>query len=181
MRVLNRSFAALPPASLLAYVAALAASLLLAVQVTGDLKLALWVLGGLAALAVAAGVVGFVLLQLLRGLQHRLHGNWRLGLAALTRRRMLAVMQLVGLSLSLCALLLLAVTGPGLLQQWRERLPADTPNYFLINIQPEQRDSHRTDGHRPPDRDQRQAAAARGPHAGTERAAGIRRSPARRR
>ncbi|WP_353101548.1 ABC transporter permease [Stenotrophomonas lactitubi] len=141
MRVLNRSFAALPPASLLAYVAALAASLILAVQVTGDLKLALWVLGGLAGLAVAAGVVGFLLLQLLRGLQHRLHGNWRLGLAALTRRRMLAVMQLVGLSLSLCALLLLAVIGPGLLQQWRERLPADTPNYFLINIQPEQRDS----------------------------------------
>jgi putative ABC transport system permease protein len=141
MRVLNRSFAALPPASLLAYAAALAASLVLAVQVTGDLKLALWVLGGLAGLAVAAGVVGFLLLQLLRGLQHRLHGNWRLGLAALTRRRMLAVMQLVGLSLSLCALLLLAVIGPGLLQQWRERLPADTPNYFLINIQPEQRDS----------------------------------------
>ncbi|AWH32036.1 FtsX-like permease family protein [Stenotrophomonas sp. SAU14A_NAIMI4_8] len=141
MRVLNRSFAALPPASLLAYVAALGASLLLAVQVTGDLKLALWVLGGLAALALAAGVLGFVLLQVLRGLQHRLHGNWRLGLAALTRRRLLAVMQLVGLSLSLCALLLLAVTGPGLLQQWRERLPADTPNYFLINIQPEQRDS----------------------------------------
>ncbi|PJL13989.1 oxidoreductase [Stenotrophomonas maltophilia] len=141
MRVLNRSFAALPPASLLAYVAALAASLVLAVQVTGDLKLALWVLGGLAGLAVAAGVVGFLLLQLLRGLQHRLHGNWRLGLAALTRRRMLAVMQLVGLSMSLCALLLLAVIGPGLLQQWRERLPADTPNYFLINIQPEQRDS----------------------------------------
>jgi putative ABC transport system permease protein len=141
MRVLNRSFAALPPASLLAYVAALAASLVLAVQVTGDLKLALWVLGGLAGLAVSAGVVGFLLLQLLRGLQHRLHGNWRLGLAALTRRRMLAVMQLVGLSLSLCALLLLAVIGPGLLQQWRERLPADTPNYFLINIQPEQRDS----------------------------------------
>ena len=140
MRVLNRSFAALPPASLLAYVAALGASLLLAVQVTGDLKLALWVLGGLAALALAAGVVGFLLLQLLRGLQHRLHGNWRLGLAALTRRRMLAVMQLVGLSLSLCALLLLAVTGPGLLQQWRERLPENTPNYFLINIQPEQRD-----------------------------------------
>ncbi|HIE5355075.1 TPA: ABC transporter permease [Stenotrophomonas maltophilia] len=140
MRVLNRSFAALPPASLLAYVAALLASLVLAVQVTGDLKLALWVLGGLAALAAAAGLGGFVLLQVLRGLQHRLHGNWRLGLAALTRRRMLAVMQLVGLSLSLCALLLLAVTGPGLLQQWRERLPENTPNYFLINIQPEQRD-----------------------------------------
>ena len=141
MRVLNRSFAALPPASLLAYVGALAPSLVLAVQVTGDLKLALWVLGGLAGLAVARGGAGFLLLRLLGGPKHGLHGNWRLGLAALTRRRMLAVMQLVGLSLSLCALLLLAVIGPGLLQQWRERLPADTPNYFLINIQPEQRDS----------------------------------------
>ena len=33
----------------------------------------------------------------------------------------------------------LAVVGPGLLQQWRDRLPADTPNYFLMNIQPDQR------------------------------------------
>ncbi len=49
-----------------------------------------------------------------------------------------SVLQLVGLSLSLCALLLLAVVGLGLLNQWRERLPADTPNYFLMNIQPDQ-------------------------------------------
>lgn len=139
MRVLNRSFATLPPSSVLVYVGALAASLALTIQVTGDLRLALWVLGGLAALALLAAGGGFALLMLVRGLQHRLHGNWRLGLAALTRRRLLAVMQLVGLSLSLCALLMLAVVGPGLLQQWRERLPDDTPNYFLMNIQPEQR------------------------------------------
>ncbi|MBJ7516083.1 MAG: FtsX-like permease family protein [Stenotrophomonas sp.] len=139
MRVLNRSFATLPPTSLLVYAGALLASLTLTVQVTGDLKLALWVLGGLAALALLAAGGGFALLMLVRGLQHRLHGNWRLGLAALTRRRALAVMQLVGLSLSLCSLLMLAVVGPGLLQQWRDRLPADTPNYFLMNIQPDQR------------------------------------------
>jgi putative ABC transport system permease protein len=77
------------------------------VQVTGDLKLALWVLGGLAALAWRPAWSASCWLPL-RGLQHRLHGHWRLGLAALTRRRLLAVMQLVGLSLSLCALLLLA-------------------------------------------------------------------------
>lgn len=141
MRVLNRSFATLPPTSLLVYAGALLASLALTVQVTGDLKLALWVLGGLAALALLAAGGGFVLLALVRGLQHRLHGNWRLGLAALTRRRALAVMQLVGLSLSLCSLLILAVVGPSLLQQWRDRLPADTPNYFLMNIQPDQRDA----------------------------------------
>ncbi len=141
MRVLNRSFAGLPPTSLLVYAGALLASLALTVHVTGDLRLALWVLGGLGGLALLAAGGGFVLLQAVRGAQHRLHGNWRLGLAALTRRRLLAVMQLVGLSLSLCALLMLAVVGPGLLQQWRDRLPADTPNYFLMNIQPDQRDT----------------------------------------
>src|SRR5690606_29906090 len=45
---------------------------------------------------------------------------------------------LVGLSLSLCALLLLAVVGPGLLGQWRDRLPPDTPNHFLLNVQRDQ-------------------------------------------
>ena len=138
MRVLNRSFAAVPPTSLIAYVAALTATLALTVQATGDARLAGWVLGGLAALALVAAVLGALLLWLLRRLQGRLRGAWRLGLASLTRRRALSIVQLVGLSLSLCALLLLAVIGPGLLGQWRDRLPADTPNYFLMNVQPEQ-------------------------------------------
>ncbi|HYG07385.1 MAG TPA: FtsX-like permease family protein [Stenotrophomonas sp.] len=138
MRVLNRSFAATPPVSLLAYAAALAATLALTVQATGDARLAAWVLGGLGSLAIASGLAGAGLLWALRLLQHRTHGAWRLGLAALARRRALSVLQLVGLSLSLCALLLLAVVGPGLLNQWQQRLPADTPNYFLMNIQAEQ-------------------------------------------
>ncbi|AKC87375.1 ABC transporter permease [Pseudoxanthomonas suwonensis] len=138
MRVLNRSFAALPPASLLAYLAALAATVALAVYATGDLQLALWILGGLGALAVLAALAGATLLWGLRRLQRHVRGAWKLGLAALTRRRALAVVQLVGLSLSLCALLLLAVIGPGLLGQWRERLPPDTPNHFLLNVQRDQ-------------------------------------------
>lgn len=143
MRVLNRSFAVAPPASLLTYAAALVATLALTLHATGDATLAGWVLGGLAALALVAGGLGALLLAGVRGLQHRLHGPWRLGLASLTRRRALSVVQLVGLSLSLCALLLLAVIGPGLLGQWRERLPADTPNYFLMNIQPGQTEAVR--------------------------------------
>lgn len=138
MRVLNRSFAALPATSLLAYAAALAATVALAIYATGDVQLALWVLGGLAVLAVVAAAAGAALLWLLGRMQSRLRGAWRLGLAALARRRGLAVVQLVGLSLSLCALLLLAVVGPGLLGQWRDRLPPDTPNHFLLNVQRDQ-------------------------------------------
>ncbi len=93
---------------------------------------------------------------------------------ALTRRRALAVVQLVGLSLSLCALLLLAVIGPGLLSEWRDRLPPDTPNHFLLNVQRDQGRRGRADvarrrrgparpatvRHRPAGGDQRPAATA---------------------
>jgi putative ABC transport system permease protein len=139
MRVLNRSFAALPPVSILVYLAAIGASILLIVLATRDLRLALIVLGGLAALAGVSALAGFGLLSLLRLVQPRLRGHWRLGLASLARRRGLGVVQLVGLSLSLSALLLLAAIGPALLQQWRGQLPADTPNYFLLNVQGPQR------------------------------------------
>ncbi|MBS7456101.1 ABC transporter permease [Coralloluteibacterium stylophorae] len=141
MRVLNRSYATLPPTSALAYLAALAASVGLAVYATRELELALWVMAGLGALAVSAGLLGALLLWVLGRVQARLRGAARLGLASLLRRRGLGVLQLVGLSLSLCALLLLAAIGPALLRQCQARLPPDAPNYFLMNVQPDQREA----------------------------------------
>jgi putative ABC transport system permease protein len=41
--------------------------------------------------------------------------------------------------LGLCALLLLAVVAPSLLQGWRQELPTDTPNWFALNLQDDQR------------------------------------------
>lgn len=143
MRVLNRSFAVLPPLSALVYLAALAATVALIVLATRDVRLSAIVLGALTGLALVAGAVGAALLYLLRRLQPRLRGPWRLGLSSLARRRGLSVVQLVGLSLSLCALLLLSATGPALLAQWRGKMPADTPNYFLLNVQPAQRQAVR--------------------------------------
>ncbi|GAB3731256.1 FtsX-like permease family protein [Luteimonas pelagia] len=140
VRVLNRNLGRQPALPLLVYGVALAAAIALVVVATRDLRLAGYVLGGLAALALVAAAAGHALLAGLRRLQRRLRGAWRLGLASLARRRGLSVVQLVGLSLSLCALLLLAAVGPALLQQWRAQLPPDTPNYFLLNIQPDQRE-----------------------------------------
>ena len=49
------------------------------------------------------------------------------------------MLQAGALALSLTALALLGVVGPSLLEQWRADLPADTPNWFMINLQPQQR------------------------------------------
>jgi putative ABC transport system permease protein len=67
------------------------------------------------------------------------HPALRLGLAALARRRTLSLIQATALSLGLCALLLLAIVAPSLLQGWRQELPADTPNWFALNLQDDQR------------------------------------------
>jgi putative ABC transport system permease protein len=103
------------------------------------------VLGGLAALALVAAAIGWALLTVVRSLQHRLRGAWKLGLAALTDgaagggatgRPVLVAVRAAAARRH----------RPGLLAQWQKRLPADTPNYFLMNIQPDQTDAARGAG-----------------------------------
>jgi len=93
-------------------------------------------LAGVCAFALACG---FALLRFARSLR-RAPGALRFGIANLARRRGLSLLQITALSLALTALDLLAIVGPSLLASWRDELPAGTPNYFLINLQPEQRD-----------------------------------------
>jgi len=91
---------------------------------------------GVAAVALLAGALLMRIVRHARGLA----GALRFGLANLARRRALSLLQIVALALAITALDLLAVVGPSLLSAWRAELPPDTPNYFLINIQPEQLD-----------------------------------------
>lgn len=87
---------------------------------------------------IAAGLAG-LLLWLARRIAPGAHPALRLGLAALARRRGLSLIQATALSLGLVALLLLAVVAPSLLEGWRRELPTDTPNWFVLNLQDEQR------------------------------------------
>src|SRR6185369_1977824 len=88
-------------------------------------------------------LAGMVSIRLLSRVLRRMPGALRFGAANLARRRGLSLLQITALALALTALDLLAVVGPSLLGAWRAELPADTPNYFLINIQPEQSDEVR--------------------------------------
>jgi putative ABC transport system permease protein len=93
----------------------------------------------LAGVALVAALLAALLLWLARRIAPNAHPALRLGLAALARRRGLSLVQATALSLGLTALLLLAVVAPALLDGWRRELPADTPNWFVLNLQDEQR------------------------------------------
>lgn len=106
---------------------------------SSSLTLAGILAASLLGVAVIAALLAVLLLWLARRIAPGAHPALRLGLAALARRRMLSVIQATSLSLGLCALLLLAIVAPALLQGWRQELPADTPNWFALNLQDDQR------------------------------------------
>lgn len=118
-------------------IAVLAVGLLLWWQ-TDSLQAAGRVLGGAAAVLVVLALLGGLLLRLLAPLRNAGGMAWRFGLGNIARRRGQTVGQVAALGLALLALLLVTVVRQDLLDSWRKRLPAETPNQFLINVQPEQ-------------------------------------------
>ena len=103
-----------------------------------DARLGLIVLGGPTAAGVPAAVLIRLLWTPLAMLAERLPAAPRLGLLALRRRGWEATVQIMALSLGLLALLLLTLVRDDLLNAWRDKIPANAPNRFVINIQPDQ-------------------------------------------
>jgi putative ABC transport system permease protein len=104
----------------------------------GDARLALWVLGGTLATCLLLALFALLLIAALTPLRRAGHTALRFGLGNVARRRSASVAQVVALGVALLALLMLAVVQNDLLDAWKKRVPADAPNQFLINIQPEQ-------------------------------------------
>ncbi|MGH8182389.1 MAG: ABC transporter permease [Rhodanobacteraceae bacterium] len=103
-----------------------------------------WKLAGVLAVCLAGAaaltlVVTLAIIWLVRRYVARLHPALRLGASALTRRRGLSLLQSCAIALGMTALLLLAVVAPALLDNWRQELPSDTPNWFVVNLQTAQR------------------------------------------
>ncbi len=143
MRILNRSLDTRPGLSGLLWLLPVAGALAIPVIQLGDLRLALIVLGGSAALAGLLALAGWLALLASGRLARNARAAWRFGLAGLQRRRAAGIVQITALGLGLMALLLLVVVRAELLEQWRGSLPAGTPDHFIINIQPAQVDAVR--------------------------------------
>lgn len=115
---------------------------LLAILMGGNTLL--WaVLAGMLVLAVLAGGVGFAVLKLLRVLTVK-HLALRLAINRLLRQPWVTLSQLAAFSLSFMLLALLLVLRGDLLDRWQQQLPEESPNYFLINIAPEQAEPVKT-------------------------------------
>jgi putative ABC transport system permease protein len=64
---------------------------------------------------------------------------WRYGIANVARRGRESSVQVVAFGIGLMVLLLLTSVRTELMTEWQATLPANAPNHFLINIQPEER------------------------------------------
>lgn len=144
VRVIHRDRMGLPPRGILAYALALATiGLLLYAQGT-DFTLASYMLiGAMVAVGLLAGTA-LALIKVLGLLRHRSGIIWRFGFANIARRKTSSVMQIVAFGFGMTALLLLTFVRADLLESWERQLPPDTPNFFLINVQPTEREGVRT-------------------------------------
>lgn len=140
LRVLRRELGPPRPSLLGGYLLGVAALTGLMLWAAGDMRLGAWVAGGfMAALAVYWAVARAAVALLGRARQGGA-ASWRQGLASLERHAAASTVQIVALALGLTALLLLTVTRGELLAAWSRAAPADAPDHFVINIQPDQRD-----------------------------------------
>lgn len=104
----------------------------------------LWaVLAGAVVLALLCGLLGWGLLWLLKRVTLKAL-PLRLAVNRLLRQPWSTLSQLAAFSLSFMLLALLLVLRGDLLDRWQQQLPPESPNYFLINIAPEQVDPVKT-------------------------------------
>jgi len=162
LRVLRRELGAPQTNALLAYGLAVLVLAILFLWHAGSAKLGFTMLGGLLAGLLCFGGLAWLLL---RGLYQISQRDWHFAgaspardqadgreqgsllqyakslqyaLASLVRHGRDSALQVVALGLGGMALLLLTLVRGDLLQSWQGKLPPDTPNRFIVNIQPDQ-------------------------------------------
>ncbi len=138
MRVIRRELGAVPPRVQVLYGAAALAIIGFIFWVADEARLGLWIVGGTAATLVVLALAALAMVRLLGRWRGGLGASWRFGVGSLVRRGGSTVAQTVALGIGVMGLLLLTVVRTDLFNAWQDRLPPDTPNHFLINIQSDQ-------------------------------------------
>ena len=138
LRVLRRDLDVAEPSAWVAGAMGLSGLALLLWWKAGSAVLGSAMLLGIAGTLAMLSLLAYALVRLVRRLRSRLQGPWRYGLANVSRRPAASVAQIASLGLGLMVLLLLTFVRTDLLSRWQQALPADAPNRFVVNVQPDQ-------------------------------------------
>ena len=136
LRVLRHDIEPPPIRYGISYLAGMLAVLALLQWIIRDIGLVLGIGAGAAATFVVLGIAGWLLVKATARVRGVAGVAWRYGLANLSRRGRESVVQVVAFGLGLMVLMLLTLVRNDLMDTWRDSLPLDSPNQFLINIQP---------------------------------------------
>ena len=143
LRVMRRDVGALRPASLAVLALGVSGFAALLLVVSSDVQLGLIAVGGFAAAVLLFAALAWVAVQLLRRSVNEARAPRWLVLATrqIAARPAYAVVQVSSLAVGLLALVLLVLLRTDLLASWRQATPANAPNRFVINVQPDQSDA----------------------------------------
>ncbi len=153
LRVIRRDLGQPRAASAGVLLAGAAGFAALLVAASSDLRMGLLAVGGFAAAGAVFAVAAWLAVWALRRLVPQAGEArwWTLGASVprwlvlatrqLAARPALVVLQVSALSVGLLALMLLVLLRTDLISAWRAATPADAPNRFIINLQPEQGDA----------------------------------------
>ena len=140
LRVIRRDVGNLKPASLAVLLIGVTGFAVLLLAASSDLKLGLIAVGGFAGAVLVFAAASYAAVKLLRAsVNEDVAPRWLvLATRQLSARPAYAVVQTSALAVGLLALMLLVLLRTDLISSWRNATPADAPNRFVINVQPEQ-------------------------------------------
>lgn len=140
LRVIRREVGNLKSASLAVLGLGAAGFAVLLLLASGDAKLGGIAVGGFAVAVALFATLAYAAVRLLRRVVNEATApRWlRLATRQLCARPAYAVVQVSALAVGLLALVLLVLLRTDLIRSWQQATPADAPNRFVINIQPEQ-------------------------------------------
>lgn len=141
LSVIRRELGSMKSLTLSSYLFGIVTLAILVLWQSGNVKLGVSVLGGIAVTALLLAAFALGLIVFLKRMLPGLRVEWRFAIANITRRRMTSIVQVVAFGIGIMVLLLLSIVRGDLLESWQDSLPEDASNRFVINVQPDQIES----------------------------------------
>ncbi len=140
LRVIRRDVGGMKAASVGVLAAGTLGFVALLLAVSSDVKLGAIAVGGFAAAVAVFALAAWAAVSLLkRAVPGASAPRWLvLATRQIAARPAFAVLQVSALAVGLLALVLLVLLRTDLISSWRQATPADAPNRFVINLQPDQ-------------------------------------------